>query len=78
MIFIYYLRLESEIKTHLTMYENENFVDVGASVGPYSLKIVNDYKNKGVRVIAIEAHSSCYNALSKNIECNNFSHISTD
>jgi FkbM family methyltransferase len=68
---------EQEIKTHLTMYENETFVDVGASVGPYSLKIANDYKNKGVRVIAIEAHSSCYNALSRNIECNNFSHIKT-
>jgi precorrin-6B methylase 2 len=47
---------EQNVKPHLVMNENETFVDVGANIGSYSLRIASDYKNKGVEVVAIEAH----------------------
>jgi len=59
------------------MEENETFVDVGANVGFYSLMIANEYKHKGVKVIAIEAHPENYKALRRNIECNKFENIIT-
>jgi FkbM family methyltransferase len=63
---------EKVLRPHLIMYKNETFVDVGANVGSHSLKIANDYKDKGVNVIAIEAHPENYDALCKNIKLNNF------
>src|SRR5919202_32691 len=66
--YMLYIPREEDVKPHLIMYENETFVDVGANVGSYSLKIANDYKNKGVKVIAIEAHPGNYKALCRNIE----------
>jgi FkbM family methyltransferase len=68
---------EQDVKRHLAMEENETFVDVGANVGSYSLMIANDYKDKGVKVIAIEAHPENYKALRRNIECNKFENIIT-
>ena len=47
---------EQEMKRHLVMRKNETFVDVGANVGSYSLMVVNEYKDRAVKVIAIEAH----------------------
>jgi FkbM family methyltransferase len=73
--YMLYIPREEDVKPHLTMYENETFVDVGANVGSYSLKIANDYKNKGVKVIAIEAHPGNYKALCRNIELNGFNNI---
>ena len=73
--YMLYIPREEDVKPHLIMYENETFVDVGANVGSYSLKIANDYKNKGVKVIAIEAHPGNYKALCRNIELNDFKHI---
>jgi FkbM family methyltransferase len=73
--YMFYIPREEEVKPHLTMYENETFVDVGANVGSYSLKIANDYKNKGVKIIAIEAHPENYKALCRNIELNGFKHV---
>lgn len=57
---------------HLIMHKGETFVDVGANVGYYSLKIAKEYSSKGVTIIAIEAHPGNYKALGKNIELNDF------
>jgi FkbM family methyltransferase len=73
--YMLYISREKEVKPHLIMYDNETFVDVGANVGSYSLKIAQDYKYRGVKVIAIEAHPENYKALCRNIELNSFKHI---
>src|SRR6476646_1400445 len=73
--YMLYIPREEDVKPHLIMYENETFVDVGANVGSYSLRIANDYRNKGVRVIAIEAHPENYRALCRNIEINGFKNV---
>lgn len=73
--YMLYIPREENVKPHLIMYENETFVDVGANVGSYSLRIANDYRNKGVRVIAIEAHPENYRALCRNIEINGFKNV---
>jgi len=70
-----FISREQEVKCHLAMEENETFVDAGANVGSYSLMIANEYKDKGVKVIAIEAHPENYKALRRNIECNGFENI---
>ena len=61
----------------LIMHRGETFVDVGANVGYYSLKIAKEYSEKGVVIIAIEAHPGNYKALCKNIELNDFKCITT-
>lgn len=73
--YMLYLAREEEVKPHLTMYEGETFVDVGANVGSYSLNIANDYKDSKIKVIAIEAHPENYQALRRNVEINKFNHI---
>ena len=73
--YMLYTSREEEVKPHLLMHDNETFVDVGANVGSYSLKIAQDYKNKGVNVIAIEAHPENYKALCRNIEINGFKNL---
>ncbi len=70
-----YLKREEELKAHLNMNENETFVDIGANVGAYSLRIAKNYKDKGVKVIAIEAHPENYKALCRNIEINNLKDV---
>ena len=59
------------------MNENETFVDVGANIGSYSLRVANDNKNKGVEVVAIEAHPENFKALRRNIQINNFRNVKT-
>ena len=73
--YMLYPSREEEVKPHLLMHDNETFVDVGSNVGSYSLKIAQDYKNKGVNVIAIEAHPENYKALCRNIEINGFKNV---
>jgi FkbM family methyltransferase len=73
--YILYPSREEEVKPHLLMHDNETFVDVGANVGSYSLKIAQDYKHRGVNVIAIEAHPENYKALCRNIEINDFKNV---
>jgi FkbM family methyltransferase len=68
---------ELEILSNLTMEENEIFVDVGANAGAYTLMIANNYKDKGVRVISIEAHPENYKALCRNIHLNKFRNVKT-
>jgi FkbM family methyltransferase len=66
---------EELLKPHLIMNENETFVDVGANVGSYSLKVATDNKDKSVNIVAIEAHPENYKALCRNIACNGFTNI---
>ncbi len=73
--FMFFVSREQDVKSKLLMNENETFVDVGANIGSYSLRIANDYKNKGVKVIAIEAHPENFKALDKNVRCNNFTNV---
>jgi FkbM family methyltransferase len=68
---------EQDVKPHLEMNENETFVDVGANIGSYSLRIAKDYKNKGVKIVAIEAHPENFKALCRNIRINNFRNVKT-
>jgi FkbM family methyltransferase len=67
-----FISREQEVKRYLAMEENETFVDVGANVGSYSLMVANEYKDRAVMVIAIEAHPENYKALRRNIRCNKF------
>jgi FkbM family methyltransferase len=70
-----FISREHEVKQHLVMRENETFVDVGANVGSYSLMVSKEYKDRAVKVIAIEAHPGNYKALLRNIRCNNFENV---
>jgi FkbM family methyltransferase len=72
---MFFVSREQDVKSKLLMNENETFADVGANIGSYSLRIANDYKNKGVKVIAIEAHPENFKALDKNVRCNNFMNV---
>jgi FkbM family methyltransferase len=75
--YMFYIPREKELLPHLIMRSGETFVDVGANVGYYSLKIAKEYSTKGVTILAIEAHPGNYKALCKNIELNNFRCITT-
>src|SRR6266487_3761280 len=70
--YMFYIPREKAIELHLVMREGETFVDVGANVGYYSLRIAKEYLSKGVTIIAIEAHPGNYKALTKNVELNDF------
>jgi FkbM family methyltransferase len=70
-----FISREQEVKRHLVMRENETFVDVGANVGSYSLIVSKEYKERAVKVIAIEAHPGNYRALLRNIRCNKFENV---
>jgi len=70
--YMFYIQREKKIEPHILMHKGETFVDVGANVGYYSLKIAKEYSSKGVNVIAIEAHPENYKALSKNADLNSF------
>jgi len=73
--YMFYIPREEELSPHLLMNDGETFVDVGANVGYYSLKIAKNYQNKAVKVIAIEAHPENFKALCDNISCNNLTNI---
>ena len=66
---------EHKLTSHLVMQPDETFVDVGANVGSYSLRIAQQYRHQNVKVIAIEAHAGNFRALCRNIQCNNFEEI---
>ncbi|HET7149392.1 MAG TPA: FkbM family methyltransferase [Candidatus Nitrosopolaris sp.] len=70
-----FISREQEVRQYLVMEENETFVDVGANVGSYSLMVANEYKDRAVKVIAIEAHPENYRALRRNIQCNKFENV---
>lgn len=73
--YMFFVPREGDVKPHLGLQENETFLDIGANIGSYSLRIANDYKEKGVNVISIEAHPDNYKALCRNIACNKLKNI---
>ena len=75
--YMFYVPREKGLLPHLIMHRDETFVDVGANVGYYSLKIAKEYSRIGVTIIAIEAHPGNYKALCKNIGLNDFKCIAT-
>jgi FkbM family methyltransferase len=75
--YMLFIPREGNLRSHFKMYPGETFVDVGADVGSYTLMIAEEYKTKGVRVIAVEAHPENHKALCRNVECNNFRNIKT-
>lgn len=76
-VYMLFIPRETNLRPHLKMYPYETFVDVGAGVGSYTLMIAEEYKNKGVKVIAVEAYPENYKALCRNVECNHFKNIKT-
>jgi FkbM family methyltransferase len=74
--YMLFVSRERDIKPHLSMQEGETFIDVGANVGLYTLTVANEYKDKAVKVIAIEAHPENFRALCRNIQANEFGNVS--
>ena len=65
---------ELELTPHFELFENETFLDVGANVGLYTLKLLS--KKPNASVIAIEADPENFLALKKNVyDVNNYSHV---
>lgn len=75
--YMLFVAREQDIGSHLAMKENETFVDVGANVGSYTLSAAKQYEDKGVKIIAVEAHPDNYRALRRNIQINNFGNVKT-
>jgi FkbM family methyltransferase len=75
--YMLFVTREHDVWPHLVMIESETFVDVGANVGSYTLNAANEYKDKRVKIIAIEAHPGNFKALCRNIEINNFTNVKT-
>jgi len=75
--YVLFIEREKDLKKHLTLNENDVFVDVGANVGSYSLQIAGQYKSKGVLIFAIEAHPETFTALCRNVDFNEFTNIRT-
>ncbi len=75
--YMLFVAREQDMGSHLAMKENETFVDVGANVGSYTLSAAKEYKDKGVKIIAVEAHPDNYRALCRNIQINNFRNVKT-
>lgn len=73
--YMFFISRETDVYEHLVMRDNETFLDVGANIGSYALRIAKKYRNIGVRVIAIEAHPNNYDALCRNIRCNKLNNI---
>jgi FkbM family methyltransferase len=74
---VLFVEREVELKPHLAMYAGETFVDVGANVGFYPIRLAKDYEDKKLKIIAIEPHSGNYEALCTNIACNDLKNIKT-
>lgn len=75
--FMFFIPREADVLQHLTMNKDEIFLDIGANIGSYALRIAKHYKEMGVNVIAIEAHPDNYKALCRNIQCNKLENIKT-
>ena len=69
------VRRQDELKPHPILTEDESFVDVGANVGYYNLKIAKNYENKAVTVIAMEAQPENFKVLGDDINCNNLTTV---
>lgn len=65
---------ERLLDLHLQMNSNETFVDIGANVGYYTLKIATRYGIQAT-VVSIEADPENYKALCRNISYNGFKNV---
>jgi len=63
---------EAPITKYLDLKAGDVFVDVGAHVGKYALRIA---KQKGCLVVAIEPSPKLYSALTKNVKLNKLSNV---
>ena len=68
---------EKSVLSNIDLHKNETFLDVGANVGNYTLRVAHKYKDNEVRIISIEANPETYRALCRNIDCNNFKNVKT-
>lgn len=59
------------------LFVNNNVIDVGANVGPYTLVAANKV-GPGGSVIAFEPDPLCYRKLVNNVELNSFSWVTTE
>jgi FkbM family methyltransferase len=75
--YMLFVAREQDIGSHLAMKEGETFVDIGANVGSYTLNAAKEYMDKGVKIIAVEAHPDNYKALCRNIQINSFRNVKT-
>jgi FkbM family methyltransferase len=65
---------EKDILSNLELKKNEVFVDIGANVGFYTLRLAGLYPNN--KIISIEAHPDTFKALEKNIlEINHLTNV---
>jgi FkbM family methyltransferase len=65
---------EIELKSYLEKKQPRIFVDIGANIGLYTIKMARQMGNNG-KVIAIEADPENYEALVENIRLNELSNV---
>lgn len=65
---------EPRSRKYFELIKGGTFIDVGANVGMYSVRVANRLKNKGM-VVSIEPESENFEALLKNIEVNQLKNI---
>jgi len=64
---------ESWLWKHLDVKENEVFLDVGAHIGKYALRIAKTVKNS--KVVAVEAHPQKFGALRTGVKLNGLDNV---
>jgi FkbM family methyltransferase len=67
------LKFESEVIRHLRVGEGEVFVDVGAHIGKYALKIAKTVRNS--LVVAVEPNPKNFEALRRGVELNGLGNV---
>jgi FkbM family methyltransferase len=67
-------RFERELTGYFKKMESGVFIDVGANIGRYTIKMARQIGNKG-KVIAIEADPENYQALIENIKLNKLDNV---
>ncbi len=65
---------DEELEESLNLKEGV-FIDVGANIGKYTIKIGNQLKNKG-RVISFEPEEENFEMLERNVKLNNLKNVS--
>jgi FkbM family methyltransferase len=77
-LYMLFWRHEKDIEPEiLDLRQGESFLDIGANVGYYTLKVASESASHGlqIKIISVEADPDNYKALCRNIECNRFSNI---
>jgi FkbM family methyltransferase len=77
-LYMLFWRYEKDIEPEiLDLRQGESFLDVGANVGYYTLKVASASASHGlqIKIMSVEADPDNYKALCRNIQCNRFSNI---